>query len=145
MSSNLNQSHNKCGSVLVTYNIAAELYRNPTSAFVAGFVGNAMQLHGTNEGDFLNLAGGVLPLGCDGNGQDIFVRAEDVLIDASGPLKGQVETVTFLGTHYRVGVKGIMPDILTSIFPSQKAPKIGETVQFSIKPETLMLLPQIRD
>ncbi len=119
-----------------------ELYRNPTSAFVAGFVGNAMHLHGTSEGNLLNLAGGVLPLERDGSGQDIFVRAEDVLIDASGLLKGQVETVTFLGTHYRVGIKGIMPDILTSIFPGQKAPQIGETVRVSIKPETLMLLPQ---
>jgi putative spermidine/putrescine transport system ATP-binding protein len=120
-----------------------ELYRNPTSAFVAGFVGNAMQLHGTHDGMLLKLSGGVLPLGRDGTGQDIFVRAEDVLIDPSGPLKGQVETVTFLGTHYRVGIGGLMPEILISIFPGQSAPRIGETVQVSIKPESLMLLPQI--
>jgi len=119
-----------------------ELYRNPTSAFVAGFVGNAMQLHGTHDGMLLKLSGGVLPLGRDGTGQDIFVRAEDVLIDSSGPLKGQVETVTFLGTHYRVGIGGLMPEILISIFPGQSAPRIGETVQVSIKPESLMLLPQ---
>jgi putative spermidine/putrescine transport system ATP-binding protein len=119
-----------------------ELYRNPTSAFVARFVGNAMQLHGTHEGNLLNLSGGVLPLGQDGNGQDIFVRAEDVLIDPGGPLKGHVESVTFLGTHYRVGIKGIMPEILTSIFPGQNAPRISDVVQVSIKPESLMLLPQ---
>ena len=119
-----------------------ELYRNPASAFVAGFVGNAMHLQGSSDGNVLNLTGGKLPLDRDGSGQDIFVRAEDVLIDASGPLRGQVETVTFLGTHYRVGISGIMPDILTSIFPGQTAPRIGETVQVSVKPEALMLLPR---
>ncbi len=119
-----------------------ELYRNPTSAFVAGFVGNAMHLKGTSDGKSLTLTGGVLLLDRDGAGQDIFVRAEDVQIDPSGPLQGQVETVTFLGTHYRVGIKGIMPDIVTSIFPGQNAPRTGEVVKVSIKPETLMLLPK---
>lgn len=119
-----------------------ELYRNPRSAFVAGFVGNAMHLRGQLDGQTLSLSGGSLLLPRDGNGHDAFVRAEDVLIEPSGPLRGQVESVTFLGTHYRIGIAGIMPDILTSIFPGQKAPRIGETVQVSIKPEALMLLPQ---
>ena len=119
-----------------------ELYRNPQSAFVAGFVGNAMHLKGQVDGQHLSLSGGRLPLQRDGNGQDVYVRAEDVLIDAAGPLQGQVESVTFLGTHYRIGIKGIMPDILTSIFPGQTAPGIGDSVQVSIRPETLMLLPK---
>jgi len=101
-----------------------------------------MHLKGTSDGQTLSLSGGVLPLDRDGGGKDVFVRAEDVLIDPSGPLSGAVETVTFLGTHYRVGIAGIMPDILTSIFPGQNAPRIGDTVQVSIKPESMMLLPQ---
>ena len=121
-----------------------ELYRNPQSAFVAGFVGNAMHLKGQVDGQKLLLPGGELTLPRSGGGQDAFVRAEDVLIDGSGPLKGLVESVTFLGTHYRVGITGIMPDVLTSIFPGQNAPKIGDTVQISIEPEALMLLPQGR-
>ena len=32
-----------------------ELYRNPNSAFVAGFVGNAMLLEGNNDGSTLRL------------------------------------------------------------------------------------------
>lgn len=121
-----------------------ELYRNPTSAFVAGFVGHAMHLKGNSKGQTLSLSGGELPLDCDGGGKDIFVRAENVLIDPSGPLSGTVESVTFLGTHYRIGMTGIMPDILTSIFPGQNAPRIGEKVQVSIKPESLILLPRFR-
>ena len=119
-----------------------ELYRNPQSAFVAGFVGNAMHLKGQVDGQTLLLPGGNLTLPRDGGGHDAFVRAEDVLIDGAGPLKGHVESVTFLGTHYRVGITGIMTDVLTSIFPGQNAPRIGDTVQVSIEPEALMLLPQ---
>lgn len=65
------------------------LYRNPATGFVARFVGDAMPLSGRIEADQLHLPGGVL------------VRAEDIRIDAQGPITARVETVTFLGTHYR--------------------------------------------
>ncbi len=119
-----------------------ELYRNPNSAFVAGFVGNAMYLDGTSVGNTLSLQGGTLELPKDGTGQNVYVRAEDAQIEANGPLVGKVETVTFLGTHYRIGIKGIMPDALTSIYAGQSSPKVGETVKVAIKPEALILLPE---
>lgn len=119
-----------------------ELYRNPQSAFVAGFVGNAMRLDGKSEGSSLHLNSGVLALPGDGAGHDVYVRAENVQINADGPLAGQVETVTFLGTHYRVGISGIVPELLTSIHSGHSAPKVGEAVKVAIKPEALMLLPQ---
>ena len=119
-----------------------ELYRNPNSAFVAGFVGNAMHLDGTSNGNTLSLEGGRLKLPADGEGQNVYVRAEDAQIEADGALTGTVETVTFLGTHYRIGIKGIMPETLTSIFSGQSAPKVGEIVKVTIKPEALMLLPE---
>lgn len=119
-----------------------ELYRNPNSAFVAGFVGNAMRLVGKTEGATLHLKGGALTLPSEGAGHRIYVRAEDVVIDTNGPLVGQVETVTFLGTHFRIGISGIMPNVLTSIFTGQSAPKLGTTVNVSIRPDALMLLPE---
>ncbi|WP_298918885.1 ABC transporter ATP-binding protein [uncultured Roseobacter sp.] len=119
-----------------------ELYRNPKTSFVAGFVGNAMHLEGQVDKSTMKLQGGTLSLERDGTGHDVYVRAEDVLINSSGPLRGQVESVTFLGTHYRVAIKGIVPGLLTSIFPGQKAPKVGEAVHVSIKPNTLLLLPR---
>lgn len=119
-----------------------ELYRNPKSAFVAGFVGNAMRLDGKGEGQTLLLDGGTITLNDDSTDHDVYVRAENVRIDADGPLAGQVETVTFLGTHYQVGISGIMPEMLTSIHRSQNAPKVGDAVRVSINPEALMLLPQ---
>ena len=117
-----------------------ELYRNPNSAFVAGFVGNAMHLEGKSAGKMLELEGGKQKLPFDGSGHYVYVRAEDVQIDDAGSLCGEVETITFMGTHYRVGIKGIMPNVLTSIFVGQNAPEVGSKVMVNIKPETLMLL-----
>ena len=118
-----------------------ELYRHPNSAFVAGFVGNAMRLDGKCTGSVLTLEGGGLRLPGEGSGNNVFVRAEDVRIDDNGSLCGQVETITFLGTHYRIGIKGITPNLLTSIFAGQSAPKVGQSVKVAIKPEALILLP----
>ncbi|MBT4872747.1 ABC transporter ATP-binding protein [Rhodobacteraceae bacterium nBUS_24] len=119
-----------------------ELYRNPNSSFVAGFVGNAMHLEGKSAGKLLTLEGGTQHLLSEGSGQNVYVRAEDVRIDEAGSLCGEVETVTFMGTHYRVGIKGIMPNVLTSIFSGQSAPNVGGKVRVSIKPQALMLLPE---
>jgi putative spermidine/putrescine transport system ATP-binding protein len=122
-----------------------ELYRNPKSTFVAGFVGNAMRLDGKADGSTLHLDGGALSLPGDGAGHNVFVRAEDVHIDPEGPLNGTVETVTFLGTHYRIGIAGVMPDILASTYAGLTAPKVGDKIKVSIKPEALMLLPEGAD
>jgi putative spermidine/putrescine transport system ATP-binding protein len=119
-----------------------ELYRNPNSAFVAGFVGNAMRLEGKNDGSTLRLVGGELKLPKESIGKNAFVRAESVTINENGTLTGQVENVTFLGNHYRIGIKGIMPSTLTSEYSGQNAPKIGEDVKVAIKAEDIMLLPE---
>lgn len=47
-----------------------------------------------------------------------------------------------LGTHYRTGMSGITSDTIASIHSGQSAPKVGEMISVSIKPETLMLLPE---
>ena len=72
-----------------------DLYRNPKSAFVAGFVGNAMSLRGKMDGSKLHLDGGALPLPKATKGQAVFVRAEDVHIDASGQLHGKWKLLLF--------------------------------------------------
>jgi putative spermidine/putrescine transport system ATP-binding protein len=122
-----------------------ELYRNPTSSFVAGFVGNAMALSGKADGTTLYLEGGTLTLPSDGAGQMAYVRAEDVRIEESGPLRGKVEAVTFLGTHYRVVISGVTTSTIASIHSGQVAPKVGDIVHMSINPEALMLLPTEAD
>lgn len=101
-----------------------------------------MSLRGKADGATLYLDGGALTLPARGEGQTIFVRAEDVCIGDDGPLRGKVETVTFLGTHYKIGISGITSDTIASIHAGQNAPKVGDMINVAIKPETLMLLPQ---
>jgi putative spermidine/putrescine transport system ATP-binding protein len=119
-----------------------DLYRNPTSSFVAGFVGNAMKLSGRIDGKTLHLEGGQLALPKEGDGHTVFVRGENVQIVETGPLQGTVETVTFLGTHYRIGISGISSHVIASIHSAHQAPKVGEKINVAITPEALMLLPK---
>jgi putative spermidine/putrescine transport system ATP-binding protein len=119
-----------------------ELYRNPSSPFVARFVGSAMPLGGRVQGAELGIKGGTLSLVRPGDGQEAYVRAEDVRLSPDGPLTGKVETVTFLGTHYRIGVSGVADDTLFALHPGFSTPQPGDTIRLEIAPEALMLLPK---
>lgn len=119
-----------------------ELYRNPRTSFVAGFVGHAMQLEGQVKGAVLELSGGKLDLSRDGSGCDVYVRAEDVALDESGPLKAVVESSTFLGTHCRIGLSGLGSRTIFSNHAGLKSPSPGSEVRVAIKPSALMLLPR---
>ncbi len=118
-----------------------ELYRNPNSTFVASFVGNAMHLAGKINGAKLTLKGGELLLPSDGTGCEAFVRAENIKIDKKGSLSGYVDTVTFLGTHYRLGISGVTSEPISSIFAGHEVPKIGEKINIAIEPQSILLLP----
>lgn len=119
-----------------------ELYRNPRTQFVARFVGDAMHIEGQMKGDSMQTAGGQLVLPRNGTGSHAYVRAEDVIIREGGPLTAKVETVTFLGNHYRIGLSGITPTLLYASHSGQRAPTIGSDVKVSIEPTALMLLPE---
>ncbi|WP_417840039.1 ABC transporter ATP-binding protein [Tritonibacter scottomollicae] len=117
------------------------LYRNPATGFVARFVGDAMPLEGRIERAQMHLPGGVLTLPQAGDGQQVLVRAEDISIDPQGPITGRVETVTFLGTHYRIALSGVMAGPLFMLHAGLSAPKPGAEVRLSIPPEALLVLP----
>ena len=121
-----------------------DLYRNPASSFVAGFVGSAMRLDGHIDGAELTVRGGALSLPGAGDGKAAFVRAEDVRLSDDGPLTGRVETVTFLGSHYRIGINGVVDDTIYAMHSGLQAPKPGSIVRLDITPEALMLLPETK-
>jgi putative spermidine/putrescine transport system ATP-binding protein len=117
------------------------LYRNPTTGFVAQFVGDAMRLGGRIEGDTLHILGGALVLPGTATGE-VLVRAEDIRIVPNGPLTARVETVTFLGTHYRIALSGVTEGALFALHTGLSAPKPGEAVRLAIAPEALLILPK---
>ncbi|SEA86534.1 ABC transporter ATP-binding protein [Rubrimonas cliftonensis] len=118
------------------------LYRNPATGFVARFVGDAMPLEGRIEADRLHLRGGVLALPKPADGSEVLVRAEDIRIDPEGPVSARVETVTFLGTHYRIALGGLAEGPLFALHTGLSAPKPGEDVRLSIASEALLILPR---
>ena len=117
-----------------------DLYHNPANTFVAGFVGSAQQLDGQARGESLLLEGGVLPVGRPVDGRSVWVRAENVRLDAEGPLAGRVETATFLGNHTRLAVSGVVPGLLAARYEGLGPPCKGDVVRLSIQPESLLLL-----
>lgn len=118
------------------------LYRNPATGFVARFVGDAMPLEGRIDAGRLHLLGGVLTLPQPAEGGDVLVRAEDIRIDPNGPLTARVETVTFLGTHYRIALAGVVPGPLFALHSGLSAPKPGAEIRLTIAPEALLVLPK---
>jgi len=116
------------------------LYRQPQTAFVARFIGNAMPLDGRIEGALLHLPGGTLALDRPVNGAAAYVRAEDVRIAIDGPLCGRVEAVTFLGTHYRLTISGVTHSPLTCLHQSFNPPRPGETVRLTIPQDAILFL-----
>lgn len=114
------------------------LYRAPASPFVARFVGDAMPLAGRLSGGALHLDGGTLPLESAIDGGTAYVRAEDVRLDEDGPLKGRIDAVTFLGTHYRVVLSGVTPEPVVAMHVGTSAPKLGATVGLSILPGAVL-------
>ena len=116
------------------------LYRAPQTSFVARFVGNAQPLGGRIERDRLHLPGGVLALSEPAEGKAAYVRAEDVRISADGPLEARVETVIFLGTHYRITLSGAAGQMLSSLHQGTSAPKPGEQVRLTIAPQSILTL-----
>lgn len=119
-----------------------ELYRSPASAFVARFIGNAMPLPGRMEPGRLVLRGGVLPVPEAAVGSDVYVRAEDIHLDEDGPLQGTLETVSFSGGHYRLGIRDVVEDTLFATHPGRQAPAPGDSVRLRISPDDLVFLPQ---
>lgn len=118
------------------------LYRNPATPFVARFVGDAMALGGQIVADRLQLAGGTLALSRSADGQAAYVRAEDIRLDPEGSLRGRVEAVTFLGTHYRIALSGAAETLLYALHSGLSAPAVGETVQLGIDPDAIIALPK---
>lgn len=118
------------------------LYRNPATGFVARFVGDAMALSGRIDADQLRLPGGMLALAKPAEGHEVLVRAEDIRIDPQGPLSARVETVTFLGTHYRIALGGVTEGPLFALHAGLSAPAPGTEVRLSIAPEALLILPK---
>jgi len=124
-----------------------DLYENPATAFVAGFIGSpAMNLvPGRLENGGAEIDGAMLPLaglGSAETGRRVLVgmRPEHLELAAEGPVKVEVQLLERLGAdtilHGRLGGNGT---ILTARGAGTLAPALGERLNFAIRPEHIHL------
>ena len=124
-----------------------DLYENPATAFVAGFIGSpAMNLvPGRLENGGAEIDGAMLPLAGLGSaeaGRRVLVgmRPEHLELAAEGPVKVEVQLLERLGAdtilHGRLGGNGT---VLTARGAGTLAPALGERLNFAIRPEHIHL------
>ena len=118
-----------------------EIYHQPASAFVAGFVGSMNRLRGRVGADGFDCAGGRLSWHTPGV-EEILFRPEDVrIVEAPvADLTGRVTASVFLGerTQLLVDVGDAAP--LVVFADARKAHRVGETLHMQVDPCGLLTL-----
>ena len=108
-----------------------DIYYRPANRAVAQFVGTINRLAGQCRG------------GHAGEPAELFFRPEDgrLVAPEGAPLRGVVETVSFLGERTRVTVKGAAPEPLVIDVAGRSEWAPGAAVGIEIAPEGLIALP----
>ena len=108
-----------------------EVYRRPTSRFVADFIGDSNFFAATVGGGVAELADGSRVPAAPGTGPaTLMVRPEAIRISAEGPLRGEVVHTSFLGKHVRVALETRASDapVIVALHDTSALPAVGDTV-----------------
>jgi putative spermidine/putrescine transport system ATP-binding protein len=122
-----------------------EVYFEPASRFVAEFVGAANIVAGKVAERCLLLPGGRLRLDRVGDGAvTVMLRPEAIAVVAqeNAELRGQVDSVSFVGDRLRLGVIGAADHVLTVDAPNTLRLRIGDRVGLAIAPAAVRILPE---
>src|SRR3984885_15224758 len=121
-----------------------EIYFEPTSRFVAEFIGAANIIEAPVENGRLVLPGGRQPIGGEANlaAAVAMVRPETIgIVDAgTTPLSGTIDSVSFTGDRQRIVVSGASHKSLTVDAPNTIKAEAGERIGLSIAAEAVRLL-----
>jgi putative spermidine/putrescine transport system ATP-binding protein len=123
-----------------------DIYFSPQSRFVAEFVGAANILEASVADGCLLLPGGRLAVAgaMDQAAAIAMVRPETIRIVGTGeaPLRGVVDSVSFIGDRQRIVVSGASDKPLTVDAPNRIAASAGDEVGLAIALEAVRLLPK---
>jgi putative spermidine/putrescine transport system ATP-binding protein len=123
-----------------------DIYFTPQSRFVAEFVGAANILEAPVADGAMLLPGGRLAVAgaVDQAMAVAMVRPETIRIVGAGeaPLRGTVDSVSFIGDRQRIVVSGASDKPLTVDAPNRIAVSPGDEVGLAIAPDAVRLLPQ---
>jgi spermidine/putrescine transport system ATP-binding protein len=121
-----------------------EVYRRPTTRFVADFIGDSNFFAATVDGAVAALADGSRMPCRGGRGPaTVMVRPEAIRLDGSGPsLPGRVVQTSFLGKHVRVAVETGATDapVILALYDPSALPAVGATVALSWSAEDAAVL-----
>jgi putative spermidine/putrescine transport system ATP-binding protein len=122
-----------------------EIYFTPNSRFVAEFIGAANIIEAPLENGDLVLPGGRQPIGGAASlpAAVAMIRPETIGIVAAGsaPLKGTIDSVSFIGDRQRMVVSGAASRSLTVDAPNTIKARAGEQIGLMIAPDAIRLLP----
>jgi len=121
-----------------------EVYRRPTTRFVADFIGDSNFFAATVDGAVAMLADGSrMPCRGGRGAATVMVRPEAIRLDGSAPsLSGRVVHTSFLGKHIRVAVETAASDapVIIALYEASALPAIGATVTLSWPAEDAAVL-----
>ncbi|WP_432843277.1 ABC transporter ATP-binding protein [Dactylosporangium sp. CA-092794] len=127
---------------------AEDLYRRPTSRFVARFIGDANVLDLDVVDGTATVAGRAVRVGAAGSGTAVSVRPEDVLLaEAAGPgdapdgIAARIVSATYLGAHLRYDLTTPDGTALRAVRPANAARlPVGGDVVARWRPEDAVVL-----
>ncbi len=120
-----------------------EIYYQPTSSFVADFIGTMNRVRGTLRDGYLELPGGRLAWKRAGEGElELLFRPNDVRLVEQGDaeLRGEVAQVFFLGDRTRVHLSGVAERTVVAETTEHREFRPGQRVGLRIDPATLLTL-----
>jgi putative spermidine/putrescine transport system ATP-binding protein len=117
-----------------------DIYHQPASRFVAGFVGTLNALAGTVSAGRLHLPGGALAAALPEGAVEAWCRPEALRLDPEGGLAGQVTAAFFQGDRTRITVAGAAAEALV-LDVAGAAPHVGDRVRIAADPAGILPLP----
>lgn len=122
-----------------------DIYDRPNTGFVASFIGDSNLLEAVPDGGQLHLQDGT-PLSLRHDAPcTVMIRPEALELRADGPLRGEIDALTYSGAVTRMDVRATqdMPPIhVQSASASARGLTVGDTVRLGFDPALLWIVPQ---
>lgn len=129
---------------LMQWDSSFNLYHEPSSRFVANFIGDGIFVQGriidgkTVTTSFGEIKGQVINVDAATNEVDVLIRPDDVTYDENSIIKGQIKRKAFKGAQTLYTLETINGDKLMSLVPSHDNYEIGDTIGVTINADHLV-------
>ena len=132
---------------LMQWDTPYNVYHEPTSRFVADFIGNGVFIRGTRTGDrTVDTELGVIEGTLDRPSLtsalvDVLIRPDDVLPDPDGAISARVSRKAFKGAYILYTLTLHSGTTLLSLFPSHDNFSVGDHVRVRLNVDHLVVFP----